>query len=115
MKKLRHLGSFTLIILLAILLTACSGMDNQASTAPTPKQDMNNGNTTNGTPAATGQMDTMQGIVVTANPTGDMNAFIHTGMAMVNGKQAPILLNNKDFAVYTYKPDPMLQSTCTGD
>ncbi|GCE31367.1 lipoprotein [Dictyobacter alpinus] len=124
MKTFRHLGSFVLMILLAILLTACSGMGNQATTAPTPKQDMNNGApatnanngyTTNGTPTATGQMDNMQGIVITANPTGDMNAFIHTGIAMVNGKQAPVLLNNKDFAVYTYKPDPALQSTCTGD
>ncbi|GER89954.1 hypothetical protein KDW_41160 [Dictyobacter vulcani] len=113
MKTLRRSGPFAFMMLLAILLSACGGMGNQAPTTPTT--NTNNGYKTAATPTTAAQMDTMQGIAITMNTTGNMAAFIHTGTATLNGNKMPVLLTNKGFAVYTYKDDPALKATCTGD
>jgi predicted lipoprotein with Yx(FWY)xxD motif len=131
MKALQRSGPFAIIVLLTILLTACSGMTDQGSTATTTNQGMNTGTstaTTTGnmnkgtpvtrtTPTTNGGMNngnTMQGITITLNTTGDTSAFIRTGNATINGKQMSVLTTTKGFAVYYYKPDATLTSTCTG-
>jgi predicted lipoprotein with Yx(FWY)xxD motif len=56
----------------------------------------------------------MQGIAITMNTTGDTTAFIRTGNATINGKQMSVLTTTKGFAVYYYKLDTALKSTCIG-
>ena len=142
MKALQRSGPLAIIILLSILLTACSGMADQG-TATTTNQGMNTGTATtttkgnmnkgapvsrttptnngkmgNGTTSTTnGSMNngnTVQGIIITLNTTGDTTAFIRTGNTMINGKQMSVLTTTKGFAVYYYKPDAAFTSTCTG-
>ena len=43
-----------------------------------------------------------------------MDAFIHTGIAVINGNHVNVLMTNKGFALYYYRADPMLKATCTG-
>ncbi|GCF10151.1 hypothetical protein [Dictyobacter arantiisoli] len=98
--------------------------DTQAGQAQGNGQDMKwylaaslakNMTTTNKPTTTTAPTTTMmQGITTTVNMTGDMNAFIHTGLAAINGRQVHVLLTNKNFALYYYKSDTAFQATCTG-
>ncbi len=139
MKTLRRPALFVVTLLLAALFAACGGtnMDpnvgngNMNDTTPmaktTPMNDMgmktatpmNNNNMGMKTPTATAMTNnnnTMaNAITITPDQMGDMNAFIHTGKAMINGNSVNVLMTNKGYALYYYMPDPMLQSTCTGD
>jgi predicted lipoprotein with Yx(FWY)xxD motif len=112
-------------VLLAILLAACGGTTNQGTTAKattTNNTTMNNQNNGMGTPVpsatpmatATPMNNMMGGITITPNTAGNMGAFIHTGKAPINGQTVDLLLTNKNFAVYYYKPDTALKATCTG-
>jgi predicted lipoprotein with Yx(FWY)xxD motif len=128
MQAFQRSGSFVIIVLLAILLAACGSITNQGPT--TTDQNKNNQTAaTNTTPAATmmpaatatamqnGNMDAgnmMQGITIIPDAGGNMAALITTGKATINGMQVNVLLANKGFAVYYYKPDTMFQATCTG-
>jgi predicted lipoprotein with Yx(FWY)xxD motif len=126
MKTFRILGPFTVIVLLAGFLAACSGITtNQGTTTTTTKQSTTAMTTTTkktGTTAAkvtttmNGNMDggtTTQGIAI-APDTAGMNALIRTGKATIDGAKVSVLLTNKDFAVYTYKADTAFKATCTG-
>jgi predicted lipoprotein with Yx(FWY)xxD motif len=126
MRALQRSGLFAIIILLAVLLAACSGMTDQGTTgttATTTTQGMNNGTSTaRATPTTNGNMNngamnngnSMQGITITQDTTGDVNAFIRTGKAMIDGKEMSVLTTTKGFAVYYYKADKAMKSTCTG-
>ncbi len=118
-----------IIILLALLLAACGDTTPQDPVAATNQNSNNQTAATNPAPAATmmpaatatakqnGNMDAgnmMQGITIAPDAGGNMAALISTGKAMVNGMQVSVLLANKGFAVYYYKPDATLQATCTG-
>ena len=56
----------------------------------------------------------MGGITITPGMGGNMGAFIHTGVATINGNKVNVLMTNKGFAVYYNRADPMLKATCTG-
>lgn len=136
MKALRNSGLIATIALLAILLVACGDSMTQGTPANTGNQSMNNqkdmNNKTdtgmmNATPTATSNMNNnntnnnmnnngnmMDGITVTPGMGGNMDAFIHTGMATINGNQVNVLMTNKGFAVYYYRADTMFKATCTG-
>ena len=124
MHVFRHVGSLTIIGLLAVLLAACGG----AATPNTPATTANTNNTTNTTPAATstpvanatptatGNMDAgnmMQGLTIIPDTGGDMAAFISTGKVTINGQPISVLLTHTGSAIYYYKADTMLQATCT--
>jgi predicted lipoprotein with Yx(FWY)xxD motif len=76
---------------------------------------MNNQNN-NGMMYATPTANTgmMGGISITPGMGSNMSAYIHTGKATINGNQVNVLMTNKGFAVYYYRPDTMLKATCTG-
>jgi predicted lipoprotein with Yx(FWY)xxD motif len=130
MKALRISGLIALTLLLTILLAACGDSMNQGTPANTANQNMNNQNAMNNktdsgmmngtTPTATSNMNTnnngnmMDGITITPSMGGNMAAFIHTGMATINGNQVNVLMTNKGFAVYYYRADTMFKATCTG-
>jgi predicted lipoprotein with Yx(FWY)xxD motif len=130
MKALRISGLITLTLLLTVLLAACGDSMNQGTPANTANQNMNNQNAMNNkadngmmkgtTPTATSNMNTnnngnmMDGITITPSMGGNMAAFIHTGMATINGNQVNVLMTNKGFAVYYYRADTMFKATCTG-
>jgi predicted lipoprotein with Yx(FWY)xxD motif len=132
MKALRSMGLFAIMLLLTILLAACGDSMNQGTPANTANQSMNNktdsgmmnGTPTATTPTATSNMNNnnmnnnngnmMDGITITPSMGGSMAAFIHTGMATINGTQVNVLMTNKGFAVYYNKADTMFKATCTG-
>jgi len=132
MKALRSMGLFAIMLLLTILLAACGDSMNQGTPANTANQSMNNKTDSgmmNGTPTATPPTATsnmnnnnmnnnngnmMDGITITPSMGGSMAAFIHTGMATINGTQVNVLMTNKGFAVYYNKADTMFKATCTG-
>jgi predicted lipoprotein with Yx(FWY)xxD motif len=127
MKTLRISGLIAMTLLLTVLLAACGDSMNQGTPANTANQNMNNQNamnnkTDNGmmnaTPTATSNMNNngnmMDGITITPSMGGNMAAFIHTGMATINGNQVNVLMTNKGFAVYYYRADTMFKATCTG-
>ncbi len=132
MKALRISGLIAIMLLLTVLLVACGDSMNQGTPANTANQNMNNQNAMNNktdsgmmnvTPTATSNMNNnnmnnngtmMDGITITPSMGGNMTAFIHTGMATINGNQVNVLMTNKGFAVYYYKADTMLKATCTG-
>ncbi len=133
MKSLRTLGLIGTTLLLAVLLVACGETAMQGTTANTANQSMNNQNAMNNktdsgmmyaTPTTTSKMNTnnngdmnntmMGGITITPGMSGNMNAFIHTGVATINGNKVNVLMTNKGFAVYYYRADPMFKATCTG-
>ncbi len=126
MKALQRSGLIAIMVLLTTLLIAC-GTPKQGYTANTTNQSTNNNNTmnkqnpgtmTNATPMATAtpmnNNSMTGGITITPNATGNKAAFIQTGKAAINGNTVDILLTNKDFAIYYYKPDTMFTATCTG-
>ncbi len=125
MKTFRVLGPFTVIVLLAGFLAACGGTTTQGTTTTTTTKQTTTMNTTTkntGTtpakvpPTTNGNMDggnMMQGITIKPDMAG-MNAAIRTGKATIDGTQVNVLLTNKGFPVYTYKPDTAFTATCTG-
>ena len=126
MKTLRHSRLVALLLLLTILLVACGGTTNtttqQGNSMNTASQGTSNGNSMNNqnnsgtmyaTPTANSDM-MMGGISITPNMGGNAAAYIHTGKAAINGNRVNVLMTNKGFAVYYYKPDMMLMATCTG-
>ena len=133
MKDLRISGLIALTLLLSVLLAACGDAMNQGTPASNANQGMNNQNamnnkTDNGmmnaTPTATSNMNNqnmnnnngtmMDGITITPTMGGNTNAFIHTGVATINGNKVNVLMTNKGFAVYYYRADTMFTATCTG-
>src|SRR5207247_836098 len=131
MKALRSSGLIGITLLLTILLAACGETAMQGTPANTANQSMNNQNTMNnktdsgmmnGTPTATSNTNNnmnsngtmMDGIPITPSMGGSMAAFIHTGMATINGNKVNVLMTNKGFAVYYYRADTMFKATCTG-
>ncbi len=130
MKAFRSTGLFAIALLLTILLAACGDSTNQGTPANTANQSMNNQNAMNNktdsgtmygtTPTATSKMNTnnngnmMDGITIIPSMGGNTAAFIHTGMATINGNKVNVLMTNKGFAVYYYRADTLLKATCTG-
>jgi predicted lipoprotein with Yx(FWY)xxD motif len=130
MKALQVPKMIVISLMLAILLAACGGTTNQGTTmkaTATNTNTMNNqndGKMTYGTPMPNGTSgvtatptntaNTPAGIAIAPNTAGNMGAFIHTGKATVNGQPVDLLLTNKNFALYYYKPDTAFKSTCTG-
>jgi predicted lipoprotein with Yx(FWY)xxD motif len=132
MKAFRSSGLIAITLLLTILLAACGDSMNQGTPANTANQSMNNktdsgmmnGTPTATTPTATSNMNNnnmnnnngnmMDGITITPSMGGSMAAFIHTGTATINGNKVNVLMTNKGFAVYYYRADTMLKTTCTG-
>jgi predicted lipoprotein with Yx(FWY)xxD motif len=127
MKALRISGLIAMTLLLTVLLAACGDAMTQGTPANTANQNMNNQNamnnkTDNGmmnaTPTATSNMNNngtmMDGITITPSMGGNTAAFIHTGVAAINGNKVNVLMTNKGFAVYYYRADTMFKATCTG-
>src|SRR5881392_792637 len=127
MKALRSSGLIGITLLLTVLLAACGETAMQGTQANTANQSMNNQNAMNnktdsgmmyGTPTATSTMNSngnmMDGITITPSMGGSMAAFIHTGIATINGNRVNVLMTNKGFAVYYYRADTMFKATCTG-
>jgi predicted lipoprotein with Yx(FWY)xxD motif len=132
MKALRISGLIAMTMLLTVLLAACGDAMTQGTPANTANQNMNNQNamnnkTDNGmmnaTPTATSNMNNntmnnngtmMDGITITPSMGGNTTAFIHTGVATINGNKVNVLMTNKGFAVYYYRADTMFKATCTG-
>jgi predicted lipoprotein with Yx(FWY)xxD motif len=136
MKTFRSSGLIVIALILTVLLAACGDSMGQGTPANTASQSMNNGNSTNnsgngmayGTPTAKSTMGSnnngnmnnnnnnkMGGITITPSMGGNTAAYIHTGMANINGKKVNVLMTNKGFAVYYYRADSMFKATCTGD
>lgn len=137
MKALRSSGLIGILLLLTVLLVACGETAMQGTPANTANQNMNdqnnmNNKTDSGTmypsPTATSKMNTnnngnmnnnnndnmMGGITIIPGMGGNMDGFIHTGVATINGNKVNVLMTNKGYAVYYYKADPMFKATCTG-
>jgi predicted lipoprotein with Yx(FWY)xxD motif len=136
MKALRNSGLIVIMLLLSVLLAACGDLMGQGTPANTTSQSMNNGNSTNnntgngmayGTPTAKSTMGSnnngnmnnnngnmMGGITITPAMGGNKDAYIHTGIANINGNHVNVLMTNKGYAVYYYRADTMLKATCTG-
>src|SRR6266566_733115 len=129
MKALRSSGLIGIMLLLTVLLVACGQTAMQGTPANTANQSMNNQNAMNNktdtgmmyaTPTATSKMNTnnnsnmMGGITITPGMGGNMAAFIHTGVATINGNKVNVLMTNKGFAVYYYRADTMYKATCAG-
>jgi predicted lipoprotein with Yx(FWY)xxD motif len=133
MKALRSSGLIGIMLLLTVLLVACGDTAMQGTPANTANQSMNNQNAMNNktdsgnmytTPTTTSKMNTnnngtmnnnmMGGITIVPGMGGNTGAFIHTGVATINGNKVNVLMTNKGFAVYYYRADPMLKATCTG-
>ena len=135
MKALRSSGLIGIMLLLTVLLVACGETAMQGTPANTGNQNMNDQNNMNtktdsGTmypsPTATSKMNTnnngnmnnnnnmMDGITIVPGMGGNMSAFIHTGVATINGKKVNVLMTNKGFALYYYRADTMFKATCTG-
>ena len=136
MKALRSSGLIGIMLLLTVLLVACGETAMQGTQTKTANQSMNdqnamNNKTGNGTmyatPTATSKMNTnnngnmnnknndnmMGGITIIPGMGGNTAAFIHTGVATINGNKVNVLMTNKGFAVYYYRADTMFKSTCT--
>jgi predicted lipoprotein with Yx(FWY)xxD motif len=137
MKALRSSGLIGIMLLLTVLLVACGETGMQGTPSNTANQNMNNQNSMNNntdtgmmnaTPTATSKMNTnnngnmnnnnnnnmMGGITIVPGMGGNMGAFIHTGVATINGTKVNVLMTNKGFALYYYRADPMFKATCTG-
>jgi predicted lipoprotein with Yx(FWY)xxD motif len=124
------------MVLLTVLLAACGDSMSQGTPANSTNQGMNNQSTMNNktengmmnaTPTATSNMNNnnnntmnnnngnmMGGITITPSMGGNMDAFIHTGVAVISRNHVNVLMTNKGFALYYYRADPLLKATCTG-
>ena len=137
MKALRSSGLIGIMLLLTVLLVACGETAMQGTQTNTANQNMNDQNAMNNktdsgtmyaTPTATSKMNTnnngnmnnnnnsnmMDGITIIPGMGGNTAAFIHTGVATINGNKVNVLMTNKGFAVYYNRADPMFKTTCTG-
>src|SRR5947209_7676871 len=137
MKALRSSGLIGIMLLLTVLLVACGETAMQGTQTNTANQNMNDQNAMNtktgngtmyATPTATSKMNTnnngnmnnnnnsnmMDGITISAGMGGNTAAFIHTGMATINGNKVNVLMTNKGYAVYYYRADTMYKATCAG-
>ena len=135
MKALRSSGLIGIMLLLTVLLVACGETAMQGTTANNANQNMNDQNSMNNktdsgmmnaTPTATSKMNTnnngnmnnnnnmMDGITIVPGMGGNTGAFIHTGVATINGTKVNVLMTNKGYALYYYRADPMYKATCTG-
>jgi len=137
MKALRSSGLIGIMLLLTVLLVACGETAMQGTQTKTANQSMNDQNAMNNktdsgtmyaTPTATSKMNTnnngnmnnknndnmMGGITIIPGMGGNMGAFIHTGVATINGNKVNVLMTNKGFAVYYNRSDPMFKAACTG-
>lgn len=136
MKTLQRLGLVGILLLLAVLIVACGETAMQGmQSSQTANQNMNKQSAMNNkadsgmmysTPTTTSQMNSnnngnmnntnsmMGGIAIVPGMGGNMGAFIHTGVATINGKKVNVLMTNKGFAVYYNRADPMFKATCTG-
>src|SRR5207302_9934943 len=124
MKALRSSGLIGIMLLLTVLLVACGETAMQGTQTKTANQSMNDQNAMNNktdsgtmyaTPTATSKMNTsnngsmnnnnnmMEGITIIPGMSGNMAAFIHTGVATINGNKVSVLMTNKGFAVYYYR------------
>jgi predicted lipoprotein with Yx(FWY)xxD motif len=138
MKALRSSRLIGITLLLTVLLVACGETAMQGTPTNTANQNMSNQNgmnnktdsaMMNATPKATSTMNTSNngnmnnnnmnnnnmigGITIVPGMGGNMGAFIHTGVATINGTKVNVLMTNKGFAVYYYRADSMLKATCT--
>ncbi len=111
-RRIFMVTSITLMV--CVFLAACGGVQatNTTSTSGHPMgtnyQAMGTSTTTTyPTPTAQATMPS------NGNDGGNMNAFIHTTIVMLNGKKVHVLTNNKGFLLYYYMKDVMLTSTCT--
>jgi predicted lipoprotein with Yx(FWY)xxD motif len=135
MKALRSSGLIGIMLLLTVLLVACGDTAMQGNPANTANQSMNNQNAMNNntnsgmmyaSPTATSKVNTnnngnmnnnsnmMGGITIIPGMGGNKAAFIHTGVATINGNKVNVLMTNKGFAVYYNRSDPMFKAACTG-
>ncbi len=60
-----------------------------------------------------GNMAANMVINVTPSMNGNMNAFVHTGKAKINGNWVNVLITNKGFVLYYYMADKPFVSNCT--
>src|SRR6266516_5461051 len=130
MKALRSSGLIGIMLLLTVLLVACCETAMQGKQTKTANQSINDQNAMNNktdsgtmyaTPTDTRKMNTnnngnmnnknndnmMGGITIIPGMGGNMGAFIHTGVATINGNKVNVLMTNKGFAVYYYRADTM--------
>ena len=137
MKALRSSVLIGITLLLTVLLVACGETAMQGTPANTANQSMNNQKSMNNktdsgmmysTPTTTSNMNTnnngnmnnnnnsnmMGGITIVPGMGGNMGAFIHTGVATINGNKVNVLMTNKGYAVYYYRADTKFKATCTG-
>lgn len=131
MKALRQSGLLAIALLLTVFLAACGGSTTQGTPANTMNQGKYSGSgsttktpndggmvyrtpTASSTSTNTNNNNMMGGITITPTMGGNTAAFIHIGKAAINGNQVNVLMTNKGFAVYYYKPDAMFTATCTG-
>lgn len=127
MKALRSSGLIAIPLLLTVLLAACGSASTPGTAMNTPNQGMykstpntmNSGGMMTATPMASATMGTnnnhMMGVMgIPPIVGGNTAAFIHTGIATINGKQVKVLMTKKGFAIYYSKSDAMFTATCTG-
>ena len=136
MKALRNSGLIGIMLLFTVLLVACGDTAMQGTPANTANQNTNNQNAMNNktdsgsmypSPTVTSKMNTnnngtmnnnnsntMGGITIVPGMGGNMGAFIHTGLATINGAKVNVLMTDKGFAVYYYRADTTFKATCTG-
>lgn len=106
-------------LIVTVFLAACGGVQG-TNTANMPNNTMGTSTTTAyTTPIAQATMGNSAitpttGGNMNGNNGGNMNAFIHTAVVTLNGKQVHVLTTNKGFMLYYYKKDTMLTSSCTG-
>ena len=125
----RALPIVSMILLISIFIVAC-GNTQTPNTNTTSNNPMNMNQTSTSMGATPTTQATMPGYnygttptpansmgatpTMTMNDGGNMNAFIHTAVVMLNGKNVHVLTNNKGFLLYYYMKDTMLTSNCTG-
>ena len=120
-RRIFSLGCIALVV--CLFLTACGGTP---ANTPTGSSNASMGTNSQGmnsqamgtTPAATYPTPTMQATMPSNNNMnggdgGNMNAFIHTTVVMLSGKNVHVLTTNKGFLLYYYLKDQMFTSTCT--
>lgn len=114
----------SIAFMICLLLAACGGTQANSTTGSsnssmgTSSQGMNS-QAMGASPTAAYPTPTMQATMPSDNNMnggngGNMNAFIHTAVVMLNGKNVHVLTTNKGFLLYYFLKDHMFTSTCTG-
>jgi len=131
MKTLRHaFMALSMTLVIAVFMTACGGVQmtnttgNTGGTGASKTTSNTTGYPTTTTTYATpttatstnnyGVTPTATASGTTLNTSGNMNAFIHTAVATINGKKVNVLTTSKGFMLYYYTKDSMMVSNCTG-